>query len=276
MQMIYAHDRFLPADTRIATADDRSFRFGDGLFETVMVANGQMYDLPAHIARLQRGLEYFRLNPDLAGLKAICEQLIEKNNCASGYVRIIVSRGENGPGAIGYMPGETSALLVVQTVAKPFPAYGEVALWVSEHRAHLHLPSKVNSAMLYTLAMMEAREHGCGNALILDMHGHVCETASANLFWVKDGVLFTPELSLPFVPGTVRARLIELSPLPVKEGRYRLEALAQADEIFMTNIGGLVTKISAISPLGYQARVDEKTRRLRDLIVQDISSKTQG
>ncbi len=276
MQFIYTQNQFLPADAAFITADDRSFRFGDGIFETILVVNGRMWDALAHFERLKNGLDYFCIPLDISGLAANCTALIAKNNCQSGYVRIIVSRGENGAVAIGYMPGECAPLLVVQTVERPFPAYGKINLWASERRAHLKLPCKVNSAMLYTLAMMEARENGCENALILDTDGHICETASGNIFWVKDNVLHTPEPSLPFVPGTVRKKVIGLSPLPVKEGRYTLAELAGADEIFMTNIGGLVTFVEHITPLGYVAKNDTVAARIRVLIESDIIAKIQA
>ena len=85
-------------------------------------------------------------------------------------------------------------------------------------------PCKTNSAMLYTLAMLDARAQGCENALILDAQGHVCETASGNIFWVRGEALYTPALSLPFVPGTVRKRVMELWPHPVEECRALLDA----------------------------------------------------
>ncbi len=120
--------------------------------------------------------------------------------------------------------------------------------------------------------MMEARDAGCDNALILDTHGHVCETASGNIFWVKDDVLYTPELSLPFVPGTVRKKIIEHSPLPVKEGRYTLSELAPADEIFMTNVGMLVVTVSSIVSIDFKVKSDDVTRQFRQLIEKEITA----
>ena len=276
MHYIYTKNQFMSADTPFITAEDRSFRFGDGIFETMLVVDGRLYDAHSHFERLNHGLDYFRIRLPMDELEETCLALIAKNNCQSGYVRIVVSRGENAAGAVGYMPGESPPLLVVQTMEKSFPAYASLKLWVSAHRAHLKLPCKTNSAMLYTMAMMEARDCGCDNALILSTQDEICETASGNLFWVKDDVLFTPATSLPFVPGTVRRKVLELAPMAVKEGRFVLADLAAADEIFMTNIGGLVTRISSIAPLGYQATTDRVTAKIRHLVETDISVKTQG
>lgn len=275
MNYIHIQGQLLPADAAVIGADDRSFRFGDGIFETLLVVNGVLYDMEAHMARLKAGLEYFRLPLDISALEQHCRELIVKNNCTSGYIRIIVSRG-SAAGSMGYMPGDMKPYYVIQTMHKPYPAFGAINLCVSKQRAHMWLPCKVNSALLYTLAMMEARDKKCDNALILDIEDHVCETASGNLFWVKENVLYTPATTLPFVPGTVRKKLIATSFLPVKEGRYTLEELAGAEEIFMSNIGGLVTRITAIEEIGYVAQSDVMTARFRALIDSDITERTQA
>lgn len=271
MQYIYTKNQFLPADSAFITTDDRSFRFGDGIFETILVVNGNMWDADAHFARLKDGLEFFSLALDISKLEEECNTLIARNSCKAGYVRIIVSRGDSA-GIVGYMPAGGAPYYIIQTVEKAFPPFGSISLAVSRHRASLHIPCKTNSAMLYTLAMLEAKEAGCENALILNSEGHVCETASGNIFWVKDGVLYTPESSLPFVPGTVRKRVIELSPLPVNQGRYTLAELAAAEEIFMTNIGGLVTRVSSIPAIGFSAKTDAAAQRFRQLIEHAVRS----
>jgi len=268
MQYIFAHNQFLPADAPFLTAEDRSFRFGDGIFETMLLVNGRIYDFESHLGRLQTGLDFFRMKLNVSNLENDCKALAEKNGCKAGYVRVVASRGA---GSVGYLPQGAEAFYVIQTLDKPFPAYGDVSLWVSAHKAHLHVPCKTNSAMLYTMAMMEAKEAGCDNALILSADDFVCETGSGNIFWIKNNILFTPEMSLPFVPGTIRKKIIANSPLPVQEGRYRLFDLMGAEEIFTTNVGGLVSRITSIMPLGYKATGDALTRAFRGLIEDDIN-----
>lgn len=272
MQYIYAQGHFIPADTPFITANDRSFRFGDGIFETILVVDGKMYDTDSHFVRLENGLKYFRIKLDISGLQTICEEIIQKNACDEGYVRIIASRGTNNAGGLGYLPGETEPYFVIQTVQKPLPSFQSLKLWVSSYQAHLHLPSKVNNAMLYTMALMEARDNQCENALILNSEHIICETATGNIFWMKNGILYTPEVSLPFVPGTIRKRIITLSPLPVQEGRYSLEDIGQADEVFITNVGLLVSSIASIEPIGFTAKSVEYTKKFRVALEEDIKS----
>ncbi len=272
MQYIYTQNQFLPEGSPFIAADDRSFRFGDGIFETMLIVGGRIYNMGEHLARFSAGLKFFRMALDISQLEAQCNALIEKNNCKNGYVRVVVSRGCDA-GAMGYLMGDKAVpFYVIQTIEKPFPAYRNIALWVSSVRAHITVPCKINSAMHYTLSMLEARENGCKNALILNTENFICETASGNIFWVKDDVLYTPEMGLPFVPGTVRRKIIAASPLPVKEGRYTLAEMLAADEIFMTNVGGLVTKVSSIAANEFSAKSDVQTQRFRSLIEAEIKT----
>ncbi len=274
MRYIYLKNRFIPEDQAAISVDDRSFRFGDGIFETILVTNGKMYDFPAHLERLKNGLRAFDLAIDADALESLCHELMTRNALDEGYVRIIVSRGVNGPGAIGYLPGDEEPYPVLQVIEKPFPSFQSLRLWVSSCRVHYCLPCKVNSALHYVLAMREARKENCDNALLLDAQGHACETASGNLFWFHGDTLYTPEASLPLVPGTVRRRVLDLWPGKKREGRFALEMLHEAEEIFMTNIGGLVTAISSIEPIGVARSKTNKTRNVRTLIEDDIRRRT--
>ena len=272
--LAYFKDRFLPEEECHVSVHDRSFRFGDGIFETWLVREGRIYDFAAHKQRLDAGLSAIFITIDTSRVEALCYELIAKNKLQNGYVRFIASRGES-VGLVGYKPGNDPAYFVLQTVEKPYPAFADISLYVSQHRASLHLPSKTNNALLYTLAMIEAEQQACDNALILDTHGHICETASGNIFWVKNNILYTPSLELPFVPGTMRARIMALWDGKSEEGTYLLDALKGADEIFMTNVGMLVAGVKSVKPLGVSRPRGAVTARLRALVDADILRDTE-
>lgn len=270
MNVIYLKNRFIPAEQASISLDDRSFRFGDGVFETILVVEGKMYDFPSHRERLESGLKFFDLALDTRELEKCCAEIILRNNLMAGYVRLVVSRGENRSGAVGYLPGDAEPYLAIQTIEKSFPAFQTLKLWVSSCRAFYGLPCKVNSALHYVVAMQEARKRGCDNALLLDREGYICETASGNLFWFAGDTLYTPSADLALVPGTVRRRILELWPGRKEQGRFKLDALKDAEEIFMTNIGGLVSAVSDIEPAAIHISDTKKTREARHLIESHI------
>ncbi len=268
--IVYFKDRFLEESKCHISLRDRSFRFGDGIFETVLVVNGRLYDMPAHLDRLRRGLDAFRLVLDTENLSEICQQVIQHNHLTQGYVRIIVSRGVDEEGVVGYITKGSRPYFVVQAVSKPYPAFKPLKLWLSSYRVSFHAPSKTNNALLYTLAMLEASDNACDNALLLDTEGHICETASGNIFWIKGNILCTPDTALPFVPGTMRCKVMELWQGEVREGHFTLDDLKCADEIFMTNVGTLIAPILTIAPIGIALPAGPCTKALRLALDQAI------
>lgn len=261
--LIYFKNQFLPESECHISIHDRSFRFGDGVFETLLVINGKMFDVAAHMKRLREVLAAARIPLDISGIPKLCEELIAKNNLHAGYVRIIVSRGNNGANAVGYKPAGLTPYFLIQTVEKSYPKFAPLRLQLSTQKATQALAGKTNNALIYTLAMMEAEDAACDNALLLDANGHVCETASGNIFWVKNGALYTPASDLPMVHGTMRALAFALFEGEKHEGHFTLLDLAQADEVFMTNIATILAPIVKINPLPNDWPVGKVTQALR-------------
>lgn len=269
-------DRFVPREAAMVSIDDRSFRFGDGIFETVLVYNGKLYDFPRHLARFEDGLSAFRLPLATGEIEGLCRELIRRNGLRQGYVRLIVSRGEGGAGAMGYLPGSCKPYLIIQTVDKPFPDFLSLRLWVSSVPAGPATPCKTNNALHYSLAMIEAREQECDNAVILDAAGRLCETASGNLFWFRGDTLHLPADDLPFVPGTMRAKALELWDGKIEKGHYTLEDLEKAEEVGMTNIATLAAAVTELHPQNWRWKAGERTRRLRGLLEADVRTACAG
>lgn len=273
MPIAYFKDGFRNESECHVGLRDRTFRFGDGLFETVLVANGRAFDLPAHMQRLMRGLEVLQIPFALDRLPALCEETIRYNGLESGYLRITVSRGEEGEGARGYLPGDCTPYIIVQALPKPYPGFEPIKLWHSSYRAVAQVPAKTGSGLAYVLAMLEAHAHGCGNALLTDGQGRICETASGSLFWVRGDTLYTPAPDLPLVPGTMSHRVMDLWSGRVEKGHFSLDALRDCDEIFMTNSGVVLAPVVAVDPVGVVIDVGKHAKFLRKRLDEEIQRK---
>jgi len=267
---IYFKDKFIDETEAHIGLNDRSFRFGDGVFETAIIFGGKVWDWPRHAKRLGNGLKFYKLDIDISKVPQITTELIKKNKVEQGYLRLIISRG-TAPG-VGYMHDNSKPYMIVQVMEKPLPEYKTITLVVASLRAYYRTPCKTNNAMLYSRAMMEADAAKCDNALILSHENYICETSNANIFWIKGNVLYTPSTDLPFVPGTIREKTLELWTGTKTEGRFTVDDLKDADEIFMTNIGGIVTTIGEIKPLGIRGKSSEKTEKLRRILVKGITT----
>lgn len=250
--------KLIPSDEFSISVADRSFRFGDGIFDTVIVHNGRLFDLESHIERLQNGLKFFKINLDISSIKENAEKIIKKNKLKNGYIRIIISRGENAANSVGYFPNDSKPYYIIETIEKELPEFKAISLAVSTVRNFYKYPCKTNNSLHYVVALQEAKEKGFDNALLLDSEGNICETATGNIFWVKDNIIYTPSEKLPFVPGTISKKIIEYIKAPqqvrgdssikyrIEKGEFKLSHLKSADEVFMTNVGGIVTSINKV------------------------------
>jgi len=136
-------------------------------------------------------------------------------------------------------------------IAKPLPRGGvgsdpvhdgAAAVKTTETRrpADRALPAaaKTHNYLNGILARLELRATDADEALLLDPEGNVAEGATANLFFADEGVLRTPSLDGPILPGITRATVIELAEsegISVEEGTYAPDAVRSADEVFLTN-----------------------------------------
>jgi branched-subunit amino acid aminotransferase/4-amino-4-deoxychorismate lyase len=268
---IYFKNKFVNEDTPLVTVQDRSFRFGDGVFETVIIFNGKLYDWQSHEKRLCNGLEYFGLKIDAENIPDIAAELLKKNNVSEGYVRVIISRGSNS-GGLGYKPLNAEPYMVMQTISSKLPELKPSKLIISATKAFYKLPCKVNSALHYVMALKEAADNNCDNALLLDIDGNICETATSNIFWVSDNILFTPSAELPFIPGTMREKVLRFWEGEVREGKFKIEELQSADEIFLSNVGMLISPVSEITGTNIKLAKTAVAKEIYDKIMAAIKA----
>lgn len=249
---IYINGEFLPENAKHVSARDRGFRLGDGVFETIGIKAGQACWLKRHLVRLEHGMKLLKLPPVVENFAAVIADLIGRNNIKDGIARIAVSRGE---GSSGYLPASSAATVVVEVYDYSHDETRAVDLWLSKwRRVPLQcLPASCKTAqgLGSTLARMEAAENNCGEALLLSYEGYLSEAASANLFWWRDGKLFTPALTTSALPGVVRSLVMEISPWPVSEVEVELAVLHGAEAVFITNSSNLAVPVASLKPQGW-------------------------
>jgi aminodeoxychorismate lyase len=219
-------------------ADDRGLAYGDGLFETVRVREGAPLFLSRHLRRLRGGLEQLAFPPlpwDEAQLVQRCRQAVAHNAIQDGVLKIIVTRG---PARRGYEPPVgAQPVLVIQAIQNPKVSEttgvsASLAPWKVDPASPLCYLKHL-SALDKVLARQAARQARAGEALFLNLDGHLTEGASSNLFVVSGGQIFTPAVHCGLLPGITRGLLLETYPLA--EAELRVQALAGASEAFLTN-----------------------------------------
>lgn len=269
--VIFNHNLMRAEEVRISP-QDRGFRYGDGVFDTMIVRAGRIYQPDFHLRRLEDGLGSIKINFDVKKLPEYFTKLIYANNFSDGLLRVQISRGTGGR---GYSPDtEQQPTLLIETIETPSIETRSVTLWQSSYQkiSPLSLPVrfKLCQGLNSTLARMEAAEHNCFDALLLNEKNEICETSSANIFWFKGDTLYTPSLACGVLEGSVRSALMRLSPYKIQEVVADIEALQNADSVLVTNVSWKILPVRRIEPLGLEWKSEELAAQLLTLLEADI------
>jgi len=223
---------------------DRGFQYGDGLFETIEVRNGQAVFLKQHLQRLGLGCQRLRIPvPDAQLLTFEVNGLCRQMQGTQAVLKIIVTRGSGGR---GYRQPDTVQPTRVLSL-HPYPDYpknyaeqGIVARFCSS-RLGLN-PGLAGIKHLNRLEQVMARaewdDPGIQEGLMLDINGQVIEGTMSNLFYAKNHRLYTAALTHSGVAGVMRGLIIQFAAeqgSPVIEHSFTREELLSADEIFVCN-----------------------------------------
>lgn len=248
----------------IIGAADHAAWLGSTVFDGARQFDGARPDLDLHSARIIRSAKAMAMVPpvDAATVQGLMEEgcaMFDKG--AALYLRPMMWSRDSAPGIIDVVPENTGFSICIEALAMPEP--GEFSLTVSPFRRPRPdmAVTDAKAGALYAnnaRIMADARARGFNNALSLDADGYVAETASTNVFMVKDGVVFTPVPNGMFLAGITRQRVIGLlraDGVEVVETSLTLEDFAAADEIFVT---GNIAKVMPVTR--FEARVMPNTR----------------
>ena len=243
---VWLNGKFI-ADDGVAqiAINDRGFLLGDGLFETLLLIDGQPVFLEQHLSRF--GVSAQMLGMELTLLEetvlAAVQRLVTDADLHTGrgVLRISLSRGT---GPRGLLPPSKPELVLLMSVA-PAPPEDPTATPVKTHistiRRNEGSPASQLKSLSYVdniMARQGASAAGFGEAIMLNNAGQVCCATIGNLFWISPKLeLVTPELEAGVLPGIVRAEILTIAldqDIAVTEGEVTPENLATGLS-FMTN-----------------------------------------
>jgi aminodeoxychorismate lyase len=240
--LVFLKGQFVPEERAVISVFDRSFLYGDGLFETMRVFNAKPFRWEQHMERLQRGAEFLKIKLPFSPkqLRGFADELIAKNKMPEGLLRLTLSRGI---GVRGYSPrGAENPSLVMSLHVAPEPG-APMPSWkliTSSHRLPANEPLaqfKTCNKLSQILARAEADAAGADEALLVNTDGFVVEGASSNLFWLEDGTICSPPLASGILPGVTRAMVLEIClalGLQTKEASISAEQLQRVDGVFVS------------------------------------------
>lgn len=231
--------------------DDRGLQYGDGLFETTLVRNGNVRFWNEHLERLAGGCERLGMAaPDRHTLTAEVAKLTGRH--PNAVLKIIVTRGAGGR---GYRPDKNSVptrIVTMHSLPADLDTVNLRARWCETRlgRNAALAGLKHLNRLEQVLARNEWDDEQIHEGLMLDTEGELISATSANVFLVREGALCTPDLRFCGIRGIMRGKVLQAAlglGLAINEEPLWPEDVEAASELFVTNA---VRGIRVITQLG--------------------------
>lgn len=230
----------------IFTVNNRAFKYGDAIFETIRVLDGKLCFLPNHFERLKKGMDFLQFKNCEITFETLIKQiedLVLKNNIKKGgRVRLTVFREAEG----FYTPFNEKCGYVIE--AKPIEqnhySLNEDGLVIDIYNLHRRSTSKLSNIKTTNdipqiLAGLYALENNLDDCIILNKHNRIVETTNSNIFLYKKNNIYTPSLDEGCMDGVMRKQILKIAEklkINIFEGMLNANVLQQTDEVFLTNV----------------------------------------
>lgn len=239
---IFLNGSILSKDQAVISVFDHGFLYGFGLFETMRAYNGSIFLLQEHYERLRQSADYYQIqmNKTLEQLQHDIYETLEANRLQNAYIRVTLSAGDQELGLWGQEHDHPNWIIMVRPMGSLPTVKSLVTLDVLRSTAEGKLRTKSLSFANSMLAKKELVRRGQVDkeGLFLNSDGYVVEGTVSNLFFIRDGHVYTPDESTGLLPGVTRDFLIRLCKemgLGLSTGLYRIEDVLSADEAFICN-----------------------------------------
>ena len=235
MNFISFNGRQVSQHEPVLDASNRAFKYGEGLFETIRVVKGEIPLADYHFKRLFRGMNQLKIAMDSLSRDLLTQQILKLcqiNNClVKSRVRLQIFRNSD------HTPG-----YIIEAVDLPDTAIGwdengyNIDVFSGASKSTDELANLKSSNFLpYVMADFYAKDNSLDDAIVLNSKGRIADTSRANIFLIRNGLVYTPSLTEGCVDGVMR------SWLKVKLGEEIIETVVSVDdlntatEVFLTN-----------------------------------------
>ncbi len=257
-QKIYLNGKLLPREEAKISVFDHGLLYGDGVFEGIRAYDGRVFRLSQHLDRLYDSARAIALKIPLTK-KEVQDAVIrtlKANNIRSGYVRLVVTRGEGDLGLDPRNCGEPAVFIIADKIELyPEELYRkglELVTVATKRNIPEAIDPRIKSLNYLNniLAKIEANLQNMPEAVMLNKDGYVAECTGDNIFIVKDSVLITPPFFVGVLAGITRQTVMELAKerlkLVVREEVFTRFHLYNADECFLTGTAAEVIPVVKI------------------------------
>ena len=267
------------SDAAVFTINNRAFRYGDGLFESMRMINGSVPFLSLHLERLKQSCKFLKFNTDDVieerKLKKQLSELALKNNIeGNAKIRFTCFREDGGL----YTPNSNKINYSIEIAELNNSKFelnvkGLSVELFQEIKKQVHPLSnfKSNNCLIYVLAGIYKTEKKFDDCILLNERSNICEAISSNLFLVINGALYTPSLSEGCLDGVMRRVILENAPkhrINIYESAIMPNDLLRADELFLSNAVNGINWIGSYKNKRYYNNTTKKILSILNDLVQ--------
>ncbi|MCL2373296.1 MAG: branched-chain-amino-acid transaminase [Defluviitaleaceae bacterium] len=274
---VYIDGEFKRLGDATVSVLDHGLLYGDGVFEGLRIYNGRVFKLTEHSKRFLESAKAILMELPLS-LEEIDEVVLEtcrRNGLKEGYIRLVATRGT---GDLGIDPRKspkpTIFCIAAGITLYPDEMYktGISVVTAQQRRNNATILDPQIKSLNYlnnVLAKIEANHAGAQDALMLAQNGVVAECTGANIFLIKDGVVYTPPIYVGALDGITRRTIMDLiraEGIVLHEKEFTLYNVYNADECFLTGTAAECIPVKSVDQrvIG-NGKAGPITERLLDL-----------
>jgi 4-amino-4-deoxychorismate lyase len=266
---VYINGQFAKKEEVTISPFDHGFLYGLGVFETFRIYNGHPFLLDDHLERLNEGMKMLNIEASFSReeVNRILNELLAKNGYRHAYIRFNVSAGNGEIGLQTECYSQPNIIVFTKPLSPPEGMAEKKAILLDINRNTPEGSERLKSHH-YLNNVLAKREIGSSTdseGIFLTKEGFLSEGIVSNVFWYKEGTLFTPAIETGILNGITRKFVIALAReagLEVREGFYKKEEAESADEMFLTNSIQEIVPVTSFSGVYYPGKEGQIVKTL--------------
>ncbi|WP_394972371.1 aminotransferase class IV [uncultured Croceitalea sp.] len=271
--MVNFNGNLITSEDNFLSHNNRGFKYGDALFETIRIVNGKLLFWEDHYFRLMSSMRILRMEIPMEFTMEFLEEeflkTIEANDFLNKTVRARLTIYRNDGGKYAPETNECSYVIDIEELETPFYTIDDTLYEVELFKdfyvnADMLSNLKTTNKILHTVASVYAQENNYQNCLLLNGTKQVIEAINGNIFLVTGNTIKTPPLKDGCLDGILRKKLMEIitkwEDYELQEASISPFELQKADELFITNA------VIGIKPITKYRKKEFDTKASRSLL----------